>query len=100
MLWKNYSFFRKAKGKPVEGINSPDFRRNVTSIAKELTLMERTAFEDGIFFASSPVLYRDKRRMPRPEIPDEMTQGEMTQKESAETPDSDSPADFAEPTEE
>lgn len=72
MLWKNYAFFRKAKGKPVEGINSPDFRRNVTSIAKELTLMERTAFEDQIFFASSPVLYREKRRMPKPEVPDAM----------------------------
>ena len=70
MLWKNYSFFRKTKGKPVEGINSPDFRRNVTSIAKELTLMERTAFEDQIFFASSPVLYRDKGRMPKPEVAD------------------------------
>lgn len=65
MLWKNYSFYRKAKGKPVEGVNSPDFRRNVTSIAKELSMMERTAFEDGIFFASSPVLYRDRRRMPK-----------------------------------
>lgn len=71
MLWKNYSYYRKAKGDTVEGINSPDFRRNVTSIAKELTLMERTAFEDGIFFASSPVLYRDKRRMPRAQAPQE-----------------------------
>lgn len=69
MLWKNYSFYRKAKGKTVDGINSPDFRRNVTTIAKELTLMERTAFEEGVFFASSPVLYREKRRMPKPVLP-------------------------------
>lgn len=66
MLWKNYSFFRKAKGQPVEGINSPEFRRNVTTIARELTLMERTAFAEQIFFASSPVLYREARRMPKP----------------------------------
>lgn len=66
MLWKNYSFSRKTRGKTVEGINSPDFRRNVTTIAKELTKMERTAFEEEFFFASSPVLYRDKRRMPKP----------------------------------
>lgn len=64
-LWKNYAFYRKTKGETVEGIHSPDFRRNVTSIAKELLLMERTAFEEEVFFASSPVIYRDKRRMPK-----------------------------------
>lgn len=69
MLWKNYSYYRKASGKTVDGISSPDFRRNVTSIAKELTLMERTAFAEAFFFASSPVLFRDKGRMPKPEMP-------------------------------
>lgn len=86
MLWKNYSYFRKAKGKPVEGINSPDFRRNVTSIAKELTMMERTAFEDQIFFASSPVLYRDKGRMPKTEVPD-LVDAEDADDHGTEEPD-------------
>ena len=69
-LWKNYSYYRKTKGQEVEGINSPDFRRNVTTIAKELLLMERTAFEEEVFFATSPVIYRDKRRMPKVEAYD------------------------------
>lgn len=69
-LWKNYSYYRKTKGETVEGIHSPDFRRNVTTIAKELLTMERTAFEEGVFFATSPVIYRDKRRMPKVEPED------------------------------
>jgi uncharacterized protein YbbK (DUF523 family) len=69
-LWKNYAYYRKTKGETVEGINSPDFRRNVTTIAKELLLMERTAFEEDVFFATSPVIYRDKRRMPKVEPED------------------------------
>jgi len=32
--------------------------------------MERTAFEEGVFFATSPVIYRDKRRMPKVEPED------------------------------
>lgn len=66
-LWKNYSYYRKTLGESVEGVNSPDFKRNITAIAKELTLMERSAFEKDVFFATSPVIYRDKRRMPKPE---------------------------------
>jgi uncharacterized protein YbbK (DUF523 family) len=62
-LWKNYSYYRKAKGKSVEAINSPEFKRNVTAVAKELLLMERTSFEDELLFGSSPVIYREKRRV-------------------------------------
>lgn len=69
-LWKNYSYFRKTKGETVEGVNSPEFKRNVTTIAKEILLMERTAFENEVFFATSPVIYRDKRRMPKVEPED------------------------------
>lgn len=61
-LWKNYSHYRKIKGKTVEGINSPEFRRNVTTIAKEILLMERTALSDEVLFGTTPVIYRDKRR--------------------------------------
>ena len=62
-LWKHYSHYRKSRGKQVEEINSPDFKRNVTTIAKELLKMERTAVEDDFFFGSSPVIYRDRRRL-------------------------------------
>ncbi len=62
-LWKNYSFYRKEKGKSVEGINSPEFKRNITTIAKELVLLERTSFEEGIMFGPSPVLYRERRQI-------------------------------------
>jgi len=62
-LWKNYAHYRKTVGKTVEGINSPDFQRNITTIAKELTTMERKAVEDEVLFGTTPVLYREKRRM-------------------------------------
>lgn len=63
-LWKHYSHYRKIKGKTVDGVNSPEFKRNITSIAKELVLMERSAIDDDILFGTSPVLYREKRRLP------------------------------------
>jgi uncharacterized protein YbbK (DUF523 family) len=62
-LWKHYSHYRKRSGKIVEEINSPDFKRNVTTIAKELLKMERTSVEDDFLFGASPVIYRDQRRM-------------------------------------
>ncbi len=65
-LWKNYSHYRKTTGKSVEGVNSPEFLRNITSIARELVTMERKALDDAVMFGTSPVLYREKRRMPKP----------------------------------
>jgi len=62
-LWKNYSHFRKSRGETIEGINSPDFQRNITTIAKELTLVERKAVEKGFIFGTSPVVYIDKKRL-------------------------------------
>ena len=62
-LWKNYSYYRKTMGKTVEGVNSPEFQRNITSIAKELVTMERKALDDEVMFGTSPVMYREKRRM-------------------------------------
>jgi len=47
----------------VNEVNSPEFKRNVTTIAKELILMERTAIDDSILFGTSPVIYRDMRRI-------------------------------------
>ena len=65
-LWKNYAHYRKAAGKTVDEIHSPDFQRNITTIAQELITMERKALEDGILFGTTPVLYREKRRLPPP----------------------------------
>ena len=53
------SHFRKSKGKTIGGVNSPEFQRNITAIAKELTLVERKSVEEGFVFGASPVIYRD-----------------------------------------
>ncbi|MHC1787634.1 MAG: DUF523 domain-containing protein [Christensenellales bacterium] len=66
-LWKNYAYYRKTVGKTVEGVNSPTFQRNITAIAKELVTMERKALDDEVLFGTSPVMYREKRRLPRPD---------------------------------
>lgn len=62
-LWKNYSYYPKTMDKTVEGVNSPEFQRNITSIAKEQVTMERKALDDEVMFGTSPVMYREKRRM-------------------------------------
>ena len=77
-LWKNYSYYRKRMGKTVEGINTPDFQRNITSIARELVTMERKALDDQVLFGTSPVMYREKRRLPRKDEPAEAGQDEET----------------------
>lgn len=67
-LWKSYAHHKK-KGH-LEGVdlheltvNSPEARRNVTTIAAELTGLERVGFENDLLFGPSPVVYRDKRRL-------------------------------------
>lgn len=62
-LWKNYAHYRKASGKSVDEVRSPEFRRNITAIASELLLMERTAIADGVLFGTAPVLYRTRKRI-------------------------------------
>lgn len=62
-LWKHYSHYRKARGKEVDGIASPEFKRNMTTIASELIRMERTAFDEGYLFGASPVIFREERRV-------------------------------------
>ena len=88
-LWKNYSYVKKSQGMEVEEIHSPEFRRNVTAIAKELTLMERTAFENDLFFATSPVIYRDKRRMPKVTIEDQEMDEEIDRTAAGILPEED-----------
>lgn len=60
-LWKHYSFYRKKMNKTIPEINSPEFLRNITTIAAEMNKMERSSVEDDILFGSSPVIYREKR---------------------------------------
>ncbi len=57
-LWKHYAHYRKKSGKAIEDINSPDFKRNMTTIAKELILLERTSVEEGVLMGTTPVIYR------------------------------------------
>ena len=67
-LWKTYTHYRK-RGQ-LEGVdlhdltvNSPEVLRNVTTIAAELTGLERIGFENDLLFGTSPVLFRDARRV-------------------------------------
>lgn len=62
-LWKHYAHYRKIRGKNVDEINSPEFKRSVTKIAQEMLKMERTSVEDDFLFGASPVIYRDQRRL-------------------------------------
>jgi uncharacterized protein YbbK (DUF523 family) len=69
-LWKSYVHHKK-KGR-LEGVDlheltvrSPEVRRNVTTIAAELTKLERVEFENDLLFGQSPVIYRDRRRLPK-----------------------------------
>jgi len=56
-LWKNYSHYRKVTGQPIAEIKDPLTLRNVTSLARELILMEREAAVSQIMFGTSPVIY-------------------------------------------
>jgi hypothetical protein len=67
-LWKTYAHNRK-KGK-LDGVDlhgltvrSPEVLRNVTTIAAEITALERVAFENDVLFGTTPVIYRDERRV-------------------------------------
>ena len=62
-LLKNYAYYRKASGQSLDAILPVDARRNVTSIARELNLLERASAEAGRFIGSAPVLYAG--RLPR-----------------------------------
>ncbi|SHE97710.1 DUF523 domain-containing protein [Alkalibacter saccharofermentans] len=61
-LWKNYSYYRRVTHETIEGIYEPDIPRNVTKVAKELGVMERAAYDKGVFFGTSPVIYKGLSR--------------------------------------
>ena len=67
-LWKNYSFYRKATGQSIPEIGKPDELRNITTIAREMILMERAAADANLVFGTSPVLYRGNRKKTDKEI--------------------------------
>lgn len=67
-LWKTYT--HHVKRGTLEGVDlhdltvrSPEVLRNVTTIAAELTALERIAFENDLLFGSSPVIYRERGRV-------------------------------------
>ena len=67
-LWKTYTHYKK-RGQ-LDGVDlhdltvrSPEVLRNVTMIAEELTGLERIGFENDLLFGTSPVVYRDARRV-------------------------------------
>jgi uncharacterized protein YbbK (DUF523 family) len=67
-MWKTYVHAKK-KGQ-LDGVDlheltvsSPEVIANSTTIARELTLMERVSFENDLLFGTSPVLARDERRV-------------------------------------
>lgn len=68
-LLKSYAFYRKSTGQSIPEIGGPESRRNVTTVARELTLIERAAAQSGRFTGSAPVLYsgriakKDKKAM-------------------------------------
>ena len=67
-MWKTYKHASK-KG-TLEGIDmheltvrSPEVLRNVTTIAEEMIALERISFENDLLFGTSPVIYREGRRV-------------------------------------
>ncbi len=44
-------------------LDSPEFRANVMSIAEELIKLERISFENDLLFGTSPVIFREGRRV-------------------------------------
>jgi uncharacterized protein YbbK (DUF523 family) len=62
-LWKHYCHFKKVLGEENEMISKPKTPRAKRRIVKEISLMERRAFDTGILFGASPVIYRDAGRV-------------------------------------
>lgn len=67
-LWKTYT--HHVKHGRLEGVDlheltvhSPEVLRNVTTIAAELTGLERVGFENDLLFGTTPVVYREARRV-------------------------------------
>ncbi|MBF7096409.1 DUF523 domain-containing protein [Alkalibacter mobilis] len=67
-LWKNYSYYRRKTGETIQGILEPDTKRNITTVARELSLMERASYDKEVFFGTAPVIYRDVKRIEKDRI--------------------------------
>lgn len=68
--WMLKSYQYHAKRGALDGVDlhdlkvdSPEFRANVMTLAEELTKLERISFENDLLFATSPVVYREGRRV-------------------------------------
>lgn len=62
-LWKNYIYYKRKSGKTIDEVKPPESARNMTAIAKELITVERAAFENGVLFGATPILYRSKKQI-------------------------------------
>ena len=67
-LLKSYAFYRKSTGQSIPEIGGPESRRNVTTVARELGLVERAAAKSGRFTGSSPVLYSGRPVKKQPPV--------------------------------
>jgi uncharacterized protein YbbK (DUF523 family) len=66
--WKTYANARKngkLDGVDMHGltVDSPEVRANVDRIADELMALERVSFENDLLFGTSPVIFREGRRV-------------------------------------
>lgn len=57
-LWKNYTNQLKKTRKPLEGIKTPNDPTGNETLLSELKLLENEALSSGLFFGTSPVIYR------------------------------------------
>ena len=57
-LWKNYTNQLKKSRKPLERIKAPDDPTGKETLLSELRLLEDEALSSGLFFGTSPVIYR------------------------------------------
>lgn len=57
-LWKNYTNQLKKSRKPLEKIKAPDDPTGNETLFSELKLLEDEALSSGLFFGTSPVIYR------------------------------------------
>lgn len=62
-LWKHYCHFKKMLGEENPLISMPKTPRGKKRIAQEISLLERQAFDSGVLFGASPVIYRSPGRV-------------------------------------
>lgn len=64
-LWKGYVHYKRESGETLDFVNPPKTPRGKMAIANELSRLERAAFDRGVPFGASPVIYRAPSRATR-----------------------------------